>query len=125
MPAPKADLETAVGKDMAKSRGVHGYRCIVAEQRQRGWTAATKAVLKLKRPLQLACRVRRRKRCDSHRGGPGTGAPTLLDREFDAAAPDVKRLTDVIEFAAGGREAPRHPDQGNQCPAGAAAMTTP
>ncbi|MDQ0619545.1 hypothetical protein [Arthrobacter globiformis] len=36
------------------------------------------------------CKVRRRKRYNSHQGEQGTAAPNLLNREFDAMAPNQK-----------------------------------
>jgi putative transposase len=61
-------------------------------------------VLKLMRALGLVCKVRRRKRYTSYQGEQGTVAPNLLDREFDAAAPDQKWVTDVTEFSVGDRK---------------------
>jgi putative transposase len=61
-------------------------------------------VLKLMRSLQLLCKVRRRKRYNSHQGEQGRIAPNLLNRQFDAEAPNQKWVTDVTEFSVGDRK---------------------
>ena len=65
---------------------------------------AKKTVLKLMRSLRLVCKVRRRKRYASYRGEQGVVAPNLLNREFEAVAPNQKWVTDVIEFRVGDRK---------------------
>jgi putative transposase len=61
-------------------------------------------VLKLMRTLGLVCKVRRRKRYNSYQGEQGTVPPNLLNREFDATAPNQKWVTDVTEFSVGDRK---------------------
>ena len=56
------------------------------------------------RALGLLCKVRRRKRYNSYKGEQGTTAPNLLNREFNAAAPNQKWVTDVTEFSIGDRK---------------------
>jgi putative transposase len=51
------------------------------------------------RSLRLVCKVRRKKRCNSYQGGQGIVAPNLLNRQFDAGAPNEKCVTDVTEFS--------------------------
>jgi len=103
-PDPKADLKTAVRKIFTKNHGRYGHRRIHAELRRQGWKVAKKTVLELMRSLRLVCKVRRRKRYSSYQGEQGTVAPNLLDRDFEAAAPNRKWVTDVTEFAVGGRK---------------------
>ncbi|MEO5316922.1 IS3 family transposase, partial [Pseudarthrobacter sp. CC12] len=69
-----------------------------------GWAVAKKTVLKLMRTLGLLCKVRRRKRYNSYQGEAGIIAPNLLNRKFDAAAPNQKWVTDVTEFSVGDRK---------------------
>ena len=71
---------------------------------KQGWTVAKKTVLKLMRSLRLVCKVRRKKRYNSYQGEQGTVAPNLLNREFDADAPNQKWVTDVTEFSVGDRK---------------------
>jgi putative transposase len=52
----------------------------------------------------LVCKVRRRKRYNSYQGEQGTAAPNLLNREFEATAPNQKWVTDVTEFSVGDRK---------------------
>jgi putative transposase len=56
------------------------------------------------RALQLLCKVRRRKRYNSYQGEQGRIAPNLLNRKFDADAPNQKWVTDVTEFRVGDRK---------------------
>lgn len=65
---------------------------------------AKKTGLKLMRTLGPACRVRRRKRYHSYRGEQGTAGPNLLNREFNATAPNQAWVTDVTEFSVGDRK---------------------
>ncbi len=69
-----------------------------------GWTVAKKTVLKLMRSLGLVCKVRRKKRYNSYQGGQGRIAPNVLNREFEADAPNRKWVTDVTEFSVGDRK---------------------
>jgi putative transposase len=61
-------------------------------------------VLKLMRELGLVCKMRRKKRYVSYQGQIGRIAPNLLDRNFEATAPDQKWVTDVTEFRVGERK---------------------
>ena len=56
------------------------------------------------RSLRLVCKVRRKKRYSSYQGEPGTVAPNLLNRKFEATAPNQKWVTDVTEFSVGDRK---------------------
>ncbi|WP_052053653.1 DDE-type integrase/transposase/recombinase [Rhodococcoides fascians] len=62
---------------------------------------AKKTVLAVMRELGLACRVRRRRRYVSYQGQVGAVAANILDRQFTAAAPNEKWVTDVTEFRVG------------------------
>lgn len=54
--------------------------------------------------LGLVCKVRRRKRYNSYQGEQGAVAPNVLNREFDADAPNQNWVTDVTEFSVGDRK---------------------
>lgn len=58
------------------------------------------------RSLRLVCQVRRKKRTTptGYRGGQGAVAENVLNREFDADAPNRKWVTDVTEFGVGDRK---------------------
>jgi putative transposase len=54
--------------------------------------------------LGLDCKVRRRKRYNSYQGEQGRIAPNLLNRQYEADAPNQKWVTDVTEFSVGDRK---------------------
>ena len=103
-PDPQEALKTAVTEIFEKNHGRYGHRRIHVELLKQGWTVAKKTVLKLMRSLQLVCKVRRKKRYNSYQGGQGAVAPNVLNREFEAAAPNEKWVTDVTEFSVGDRK---------------------
>jgi putative transposase len=103
VPDPQASLKTTVTKIFKKNHGRYGHRRIHAELLKQGWTVAKKTVLKLMRALGLVCKVRRKKRYNSYQGEQGAVAPNLLNREFEATAPNQKWVTDVTEFNVGDR----------------------
>ena len=103
-PDPRDGLKAMVTEIFEKNHGRYGHRRIHTELVKQGWMVAKKTVLKLMRALGLVCRVRRKKRYNSYQGGQGTVAPNLLDREFEADAPDQKWVTDVTEFSVGDRK---------------------
>ncbi len=103
-PDPQEALKSAVADIFGENHGRYGHRRIHTELLRQGWTVAKKTVLKLMRVLGLVCRVRRKKRYISYRGEQGRIAPNLLNREFDATAPNQKWVTDVTEFSIGDRK---------------------
>ena len=103
-PDPREALKAAVTEIFEKNHGRYGHRRIHTELLRQGWTVAKKTVLKLMRTLGLVCKVRRKKRYNSYRGGQGRVAPNVLNREFDTDAPNRKWVTDVTEFSVGERK---------------------
>ncbi|MET4588815.1 putative transposase [Arthrobacter sp. 754] len=103
-PDPKGKLKAAVTEVFETNHGRYGHRRVHTELLNQGWTVAKKTVLKLMRSLQLVCKVRRRKRYNSYKGEQGAVAPNVLNREFEADAPNRKWVTDVTEFNVGGRK---------------------
>jgi putative transposase len=83
--------------------GRYGHRKIRDELRNDGWVVSKKTVLKLMNQLGLRCQIRRRKRYNSFKGEVGKTAPNLLKRDFTAAGPNQKWVTDVTEFRVGDR----------------------
>jgi transposase InsO family protein len=79
------------------NKGRMGYRRITLELHNRGLRVNHKTVLRLMRQLGLYCQVRM-KRYNSYRDEVGTTAPDLLQRDFEAAKPNEKWVTDVTEF---------------------------
>ncbi|WP_262104992.1 IS3 family transposase [Arthrobacter sp. Marseille-P9274] len=103
-PDPKEAIKTAATKIFTNNHGRYGHRRIHTELTKQGWTIAKKTVLKLMRSLQLVCKVRQKKRYNSYQGEQGKTAPNLLNRDFDADAPNQKWVTDVTEFRVDGRK---------------------
>ena len=103
-PDPQAALKAAVTEIFGKNHGRYGHRRIHTELIKQGWTIAKKTVLKLMRSLRLVCKVPRKKRYNSYRGEQGKIAPNVLNRDFNADAPNEKWVTDVTEFSVGDRK---------------------
>jgi putative transposase len=103
-PDPQEAIKAAVTEIFNKNHGRYGHRRIHTEMVKHGWTPAKKTVLKLMRSLGLVCKVRRKRRYNSYQGGQGGVAPNVLNREFEADAPNRKWVTDVTEFSVGDRK---------------------
>lgn len=73
------------------------------ELRNRGYVINHKAVQKLMKVLGIVCKVRMKK-YRSYKGQTGKIAPNLLERDFVAAKPDTKWVTDVTEFSLFGQK---------------------
>jgi putative transposase len=104
IPDPQEALKAALRAVFTANHGRYGHRRVHTELRKQGWTVAKKTVLKLMRSLGLVCKVRRKKRYNSHPGEQGGVAPNGLNREFEADAPNQKWVTDVTEFSVGDRK---------------------
>ena len=81
-----------------ENQGRYGYRRITMEMRNRGYVINHKTVSKLMKDLGLKCQVRIKK-YRSYRGEVGKIAPNIIDRDFNADAPNQKWTTDVTEFS--------------------------
>ncbi|WP_369693218.1 IS3 family transposase [Arthrobacter sp. DNA4] len=101
---PQESIKAAVREIFEKNHGRYGHRRVHTEMVKQGWTVAKKTVLKLMRSLALVCKVRRKKRYNSYQGEQGRVAPNVLNREFEADAPNRKWVTDVTEFSVGDRK---------------------
>lgn len=84
-------------------KGRYGYRRITASLRRQGSVINHKTVQRLMEELQLKSLVRVKK-YRSYRGQVGQVAPNLIDRNFDAARPNEKWVTDVTEFKVDGQK---------------------
>ena len=85
------------------NKGRYGYRRITMALRQQGFGVNHKTVQRLMRELGLVCHVRMKK-YRSYKGEVGRIAPNLLDRNFEAAKPNMKWVTDVTEFSLFGQK---------------------
>lgn len=99
---PTADepVSERIQEIYAQHRGCYGYRRITAVLRQTGQTINHKVVQRLMNSLGLKS-VIRRKKYRSYRGEVGRTAANLLDRQFEADAPNQRWVTDVTEFSVG------------------------
>jgi transposase InsO family protein len=86
-----------------ENRGRYGYRRITLELRNRGNIINHKTVQRLMKELGLFCRVRMKK-YKSYKGEVGKIAPNLLERDFEAKAPNAKWVTDITEFSLFGQK---------------------
>lgn len=103
-PDPHTDLKAAITEAFEAARGRYGHRRVHAVLTRQGLRVAKKTVLTLMDALGLVCKVRRARRYRSWLGQPGTTAPNVLDRRFDASAPNTEWVTDVTEFRIGDRK---------------------
>ena len=81
-----------------ENKGRYGYRRITAELHNRGYIINHKTVQRLMKQLGVVCMVRMKK-YRSYKGEVGKIAPNLLERDFYAAKPNTKWVTDVTEFS--------------------------
>ena len=86
-----------------ENMGRYGYRRITMEMRNRGYIINHKTVQRLMKQLNLKCMVRLKK-YRSYRGQIGKVAPNLINRDFNANAPNKKWTTDITEFSLFGKK---------------------
>ena len=98
-----AELKARIGVVYAHHKGRYGYRRVTAALRQTGELVNHKRVQRLMQTLGLKSLVRPKK-YRSYRGEVGRVAPNLLKREFHAAKPNIKWVTDVTEFKVNGQK---------------------
>ena len=106
-PRTEPDKHSEVKKQITniyhENRGRYGYRRITMELRNRGHFINHKTVQRLMKNLGLFCRVRMKK-YHSYKGEVGKIAPNLLERNFEATAPNQKWVTDITEFSLFGQK---------------------
>lgn len=83
--------------------GRYGYRRVTMALRRQGVVANHKLVMRLMKEEGLTSKVRMKK-YRSYRGDVGKVAPDLLQRDFHAAMPAEKWVTDVTEFSLHGQK---------------------
>jgi transposase InsO family protein len=91
-----AGLKSSIRAIYERHKGRYGYRRITAQLRQAGQVVNHKTVQRLMNSLGLKSLVRPKK-YRSYRGEYAS-SPNLLNRQFDAALPNQKWVTDVTEF---------------------------
>ena len=94
-----SDVKPLVREAFSRTPNGMGYRQIaLVLKNEQGLCISGKTVLRLMREEGLHCAIRRR-RYNSYRGEQGKVARNVLDRDFHAARPMEKLVTDVTEFA--------------------------
>jgi putative transposase len=96
-----ADLKTRIRAIYDQHKGRYGYRRITAMLKQQGSLINHKTVQRLMDQLQLKSLVRVKK-YRVFKGQMARAAPNILARDFEAAQPNEKWVTDVTEFNVGG-----------------------
>jgi len=96
-PDPDASLKAEIKAIYEAHEGRYGYRRIRDELVSRGQKVNHKKVQRIMKELGLKCLVRMKK-YKSYKGTVGKIAPNILDRNFTAAAPNEKWVTDITEF---------------------------
>ncbi|MDE1754636.1 IS3 family transposase [Klebsiella pneumoniae] len=94
---PYTELKQRISAVYARHKGRYGYRRITAVLRQTGELVNHKTVQKLMQALGLKSLVRAKK-YRSYRGQSHHVAANVLARDFEAARPNQKWVTDVTEF---------------------------
>lgn len=102
-PDKYAELVSKIQAIYAEHKGRVGYRRITLALRQQGYNANHKTVQRLMRQYGIVCCVRMKK-YKSYKGEVGKVAPNLLKRNFEAAKPNQKWVTDVTEFSLFGQK---------------------
>lgn len=98
-----SELKSAIRMVFAENKGRYGYRRITVQLRKEGWTVNHKTIQKLMKTLCLKAKVRKVK-YNSYKGEVGKVAENLLNRNFHAAAPNEKWVTDVTQFNVCGKK---------------------
>lgn len=96
-PDKYADAKAEIDAIYHENKGRYGYRRITIALRSRGIFLNHKTVQRLMKEMGVICHVRAKK-YRSYKGEVGKIAPNLLKRNFHAARPNQKWVTDVTEF---------------------------
>lgn len=96
-----ADVKARIRAIYDQHKGRYGYRRITAMLKQQGSLINHKTVQRLMDQLQLKSLVRVKK-YRVFKGQMGRAASNILARDFAAAQPNEKWVTDVTEFNVGG-----------------------
>lgn len=95
-----ADERTRIKTVHAQNKGRYGYRRIVEQLRNEGYSINHKTVYRLMKEEGLK-NVRRRNKYRSYKGEVGKTAPNILNRNFGTTAPNRKWTTDVTQINIG------------------------
>lgn len=98
-----AELKARIQASFDMHLGRYGYRRVTADLCKNGAAADPKTVQRLMQEMALKSTVRPKK-YQSYKGIEGETAKNTMERDFEAARPNEKWVTDVTEFkVAGGK----------------------
>lgn len=103
LPDKYSEIKEQISTIYHENHGRYGYRRITTELHNRGYVINHKTVQRLMKALGIVCRVRMKK-YRSYKGEVGKIAADLLCRDFEAAKPNRKWVTDVTEFSLFGQK---------------------
>ena len=89
------DLAKQIHRIFHEHRQVYGSPRVYAELRAQGVRCSKQRVARLMREMELAAKRRRHKPVGTIRTRGAPGAPNLLNREFEAQAPNRKWVSDT------------------------------
>ena len=96
---PDKEIEASI-LEIRKEHKDYGYRRILGELRNQGYTINKKKVQRIiqKLGLQVTSYTRKSRKYSSYRGKVGTVAPNRIRRRFNTHIPHQKITTDTTEF---------------------------
>lgn len=97
------EIREVIRQIFTQNKGRYGYRRITCVLHRMGYKFNHKTVNRLMNMDSLKCSVRTHK-YRSYKGEIGTVAPNLLNRNFSAASPCCKWVTDITEFNINGEK---------------------
>lgn len=98
-PDKYADIRTEIHTAFSTTNGCYGYRRIHAILRRTGIVISEKVVRRLMKEENLAVCCTKRKKYNSYAGEISPEVANIINRDFHAAAPNIKWLTDITEFS--------------------------
>lgn len=93
------DMRSDVRSTFYENSQCYGYRRVHAILRRSGRTVSEKIIRRIMREEQLTVVHAKRRRYNSYMGEISPAIANVVDRNFYAAAPNLKWLTDLTEFA--------------------------
>ena len=93
-----AELRQAIAGLFEANRHCYGYRRIHTALARQDIRVSEKIVRRLMKQDQLVVACARRRRYSAYQGELGAAPENLVNRDFQAAAPNRKWLTDITEF---------------------------
>ena len=97
-PDKHTELKIVIQKLFENSQRRYGHRRIWLKLRALGWQVTKKLVHKLMNRLGLRSKARVKRKYNSYKGTHSSIAPNIMARQFVAAGPNLKWVSDVTEF---------------------------